>query len=204
MGRPKERLPVVYNFFRQHPDKFNEFFEQKNSKAYDSFIEFYEDIFAEHYDNPDLRFGQHLYNKGIVKDIQYNTEEVYWLIEKNYLPAENLLIWCSYGVNGIEDQKIWAANKPKLNSPIQDYEKILGYEGLKNYEVYARRYRIWMNNAPKTICKPYRKLEPAHIKAILATQTLTDLQRATFEKLIKQSPPPDEIVQIKSVSVDCE
>lgn len=203
MARPKERLPVIYNFFRQHPDKFNEFFKITGDRAYKSFLEFYEDVVFQHFTYPDLRFGQHLFNLGIVPDTQYHTEEVAWLIDKNYIAAENILLWGTYGVNAVEDRKQWEAAKPKINTAITATEKILGYDKLKNYEVYARRYNSWLYREPKAQFKLLKDLETDHIKAILLTQNMSELYRTTFQKLLKQREPNVESFEITSVDIDC-
>jgi hypothetical protein len=44
--------------------------------------------------NPDLRFGQLLYNLNLVpNDFKYNAEECDWLIDQGYVNSEDILFW---------------------------------------------------------------------------------------------------------------
>lgn len=203
MARLKERLPVVYNYFRQHPDKFNEFFKVTGDKAYKTWLEFYEDILYKHIQSPDLRFGQHLFNEGIVPDSQYHTKEVDWLIDKGYVAAESILLWGTYGPNANTTRAKWEAAKPKLNAPLTAVETVLGWTGLKNYELYAKRFSLWSAQEPKPEYKILRTLDTDHIKAILLTQNLTPIYRDTFQKLLKQRETPVESFEISDVEIDC-
>ncbi len=91
MRRP-ERIPIILNYFKKNPVQLEAFVEQKVS---DSLLKKLlsknvQDYWTKNYDQ---RFGQILYNLGLVKDAAYYKEDTAWLINHNYIKPEELLFW---------------------------------------------------------------------------------------------------------------
>ena len=204
MARVKERLPAVYKFFLNNKDKFNQFFGLVGDQAHQVFKDRFVDLLYKHIEYPDLRFSQHLYNSGVVPtDASYYKEEADWLIEQNLVKSEDLLTWGTYGANGDERLKTWEAEKPKLNAPLTIVEKVYGgFTGLKNYEVYGKRYEIWNKNKPVATPVLLKDLSTDHIKNILLTQPqITANYRNTFVKILQEREGVEKI-EVKNITVE--
>lgn len=212
--RPKQRLPAIYKFFKLNKAKFNEFLGLNNNQVveHQRFIAHYEELFYQHIQYPDLRFGQHMYNNGIVlTDGGYYKEEGAWLIGNNLVKPEEVVTWGTWGLQIQERMEAWKATAPKLNAPVTEFEKAyFGYANLKNYEVYARRYEIWQAQKPKKEYKLLKDLDSDHIRAILLTEThLPEVYRKGLEEILKSreetSPPPlPETLKILGSDVKCD
>lgn len=209
MSRLKNRLPAIYKFFKKNKVKFNEFLEITGDESHKLFLENYEDLYAQHLEYGDLRFGQHMINSGIVSSNEaYNKEETSWLIDEKLIAPEYLLTWGTYGKDGTKNLADWEKSKPKLNAPLTAIEKFFGdYDGLKNYEIYAKRYLAWKNREPKPDYVLLKDLTKEHIEAILATQELTPMYRSVLTRLLNPTspppPPPVKLGVVSSTKIEC-
>lgn len=104
--RCKERLPIVYNIFKDNKELFFKFIEIRSDHYYFLFKAEFDDLLEEHIKLNDLRFGQHLINEGIIPDnSSWYKEEVDFLIKEGVVKFSEINFWGTYGINGNEPLK---------------------------------------------------------------------------------------------------
>ena len=107
--RCKERLPIVYNIFKNRKDLFFKFIENVDEQSWERFIENYESLLESNIKYFDIRFGQHLINEGIIWDGNaWYKEEVDFLVKEGVRKYEEIHFWGSRGENGDEPLKFTA------------------------------------------------------------------------------------------------
>lgn len=90
--RCKERLPIVYNIFKDNKELFFKFIEIRSDQYYFLFKAEFDDLLEEHIKLNDLRFGQYLINEGIIPDnSSWYKEEVDFLIKKVLLNTKKYI-----------------------------------------------------------------------------------------------------------------
>lgn len=109
--RNKERIPIIFKFFRHNARALYEFLEEGiseedliNLHTTPTLSEFY-DYWSENYDQ---RLGQALINFGLIQDnlLIWIKEEVEWLIDKGYLNPEDIIFWrVNYNIDGTRKEE---------------------------------------------------------------------------------------------------
>lgn len=98
--RNKNRIPIVLKLFK-NKDILSDFLNTHSQQMIDRVYNNWDDIVKQWEENPDLRFGQLLFNFDLIPDHPYNIEEDEWLIKNNYIKFEEIKFWgINYDKNG--------------------------------------------------------------------------------------------------------
>lgn len=120
MRNPK-RIKIVLDLML-NKEILLHFLNTSSQRIIDRIYNNWESIEEEWLENPDLRFGQLLFNRDFIPDHPYNIEEDDWLIKNGYIKLEEIKFW---GVNYDKDNKV-------LDEPYQKLLKDLDLEHIKN------------------------------------------------------------------------
>lgn len=114
--RNKLRIPIVLNLML-NKETLLHFLNTSSQKIIDRIYNNWENIEKEWLKNPDLRFGQLLFNRDFIPDHPYNIEEDDWLIKNGYCNLEDIKFW---GVNYYKNGKKRKSTKYKLLKDLDD------------------------------------------------------------------------------------
>lgn len=91
--RAKERIPIIWKFFRNNPKVFSEFLELEYKESEGQHLHI--DILKYWLVNPDQRLGQVLIDLNFILDDFdiWTRDETSWLIDKGYFKFEELSFW---------------------------------------------------------------------------------------------------------------
>lgn len=143
--RKRERIPIVLDLML-NKETLLHFLNTSSQRIINRIYNNWEVIEKEWLENPDLRFGQLLFNKDFIPDHPYNIEEDDWLIENGYIKFEEIKFW---GVNFDKDNKVLDEPYQKLLKDLDD-EHIINiikwFEDQHSLDKLNKKYLEYFNS----------------------------------------------------------
>lgn len=186
--RRKERIPKIMRLLKSKHIFYSFTETDSDYFTYYDFSKKYEELFLYWVENPDLRCGQMLINKGIIPNNKsvWEREDDQWFVKHGCIEPEDIYLWGTYGIDGKQIFQDWYSEKPVLGVPLTDVEKWTYPDlvGEPDHEIYAIRREWWKQRMPKPEYKFIADLEPDHIEKILEIEKVA--YRPTFNKVLKR------------------
>lgn len=169
--RRKERIPIVMDAIVGTDVILNRWLKESGCKTTSYSRKTIKNnswrIYKYWMENPDLRFGQMLFNIGFTPDGLYQEEATEWLVNNDFLRKQDVTFWGTFGLT--EDQlKLREQAIANMKPRYKDVSRYLSKKDkAKEYAVAYYNWRIDYYDTLKHTYKPISELNDNHIDMIL-------------------------------------